>query len=299
MKRKETRMTTLVGIIIAVVLSVTFYFVYKNQEKKNYDLMYAQKFAFTKLITDKDSVISDWLSTFNQIESDLQTIKEKEKLITVKSSDVEFSKEKKEQILNDIKDINSVLDQNKKKIATLNEKLKKSGIEITGFKVRIAELESLMKEREADILALKTVINEKDVKINQLNTNVTDMKVTIALKNDTIVNQTNKLNTGHITSGTYKDLNVKGLMSKEGGFLGVGKKKCLIENFPDSTFTTVDITKLKTIPVDAKSAKFVTDHPEGSYKVVYESKNKVTSIEITDPSQFWKISKYAVIEITK
>jgi hypothetical protein len=299
MKTKVSKVSTLVGVIVAIVLSVTFYFVYKNQEVKQNAVVEAQKYVFTKLITDKDSVMKDWVLTFNQIETDLQTIKEKEKLITIKSSDVEITKGKREQILSDIKDINSLLDQNKKKIAVLNEKLKKSGLEITGFKTRITDLESLMKEREADILALKTVINEKDVKINQLNTNVADMKVTITLKNDTIVNQTNKLNTGHITSGTYKDLNVKGLMSKEGGFLGVGKKKCLIENFPDSTFTTIDITKLKTITINAKSAKLVTDHPVGSYKVVYEGKNKVTGIEIIDPSQFWKISKYAVVEITK
>jgi len=212
---------------------------------------------------------------------------------------MEITKERREQILSDIKDINTVLDQNKKKIATLNDQLKKSGLQITGFKARITELESLMKEREADILALKTVINEKDTKISQLNTNVADMKVTISQKNDTIVNQTTKLNMGHITYGTYNDLNAKGLMSKEGGFLGIGKKKYLIQNFPDSTFTTVDITKLKSIPVNGKSVKLLTDHPVGSYKVVYEGKDKVTSIEITNSSQFWKVSKYAVVEITK
>ncbi|NJK86297.1 MAG: hypothetical protein HC906_10320 [Bacteroidales bacterium] len=37
-------------------------------------------------------------------------------------------------------------------------------------------------------------------------------------------------------------------------------------------------------------------HPDGSYKLI-EEEEKVAYLEITDPSEFWRISKYAVVEL--
>ena len=77
------------------------------------------------------------------------------------------------------------------------------------------------------------------------------------------------MNKAYVVSGTYKDLKEKGVLVKEGGVLGLGKKESLQENFKDDNlFTQVDITKTKTIPVNSKSAKLVTEHPANSYKMV-------------------------------
>ena len=70
--------------------------------------------------------------TFDEIEKDLATVKEKENIITMKSSDKEFSKDKKQQILKDIEYINTLLDQNKKKIASLTAQLNTHGGTIKG-----------------------------------------------------------------------------------------------------------------------------------------------------------------------
>jgi hypothetical protein len=86
---------------------------------------------------------------------------------------------------------------------------------------------------------------------------------------------------------------------QEGGFLGLGKNKSLKENFPDSLFSQIDITVTKTIPVNSKSAKLLTEHPIGSYELIHQDKDKIAYIEITDPNQFWKISKYAVVEVRR
>ncbi len=74
-----------------------------------------QKQSFTELLTTRDSVINEWMLTFDQIEKDLNTVKEKENIITIKSSDAEFSKDKKQQILKDIEYINTFLIRTKRK----------------------------------------------------------------------------------------------------------------------------------------------------------------------------------------
>ena len=118
-------------------------------------------------------------------------------------------------------------------------------------------------------------------------------------KMNEIIDQTNKMNTAYIVSGTYKELKSKGILNKEGGFLGMGRSEYLVKDVSDSLFKQIDITEIKTIPVNSKSAKLVTDHPLNSYEMVLEGEKKIAYIEIKDPEQFWKISKYAVVEIIK
>ncbi len=296
---KGAQITALIGFIILVAAGIIFYSMFKNEQKKQMAMMEDQKYSFTELITARDSTINDWVQTFDQIEKNLQTIKEKEKIISLNSSDKEFSKNKKEQILEDIKYINSLLDQNKKKIATLNEQLKKSGGTITSLQAKITGLEASMKQSELEISDLKTALTDKNFKIEQLNSTVNDMQVSIDQKVKTINDQTAEMNKAFLASGTYKDLKAKGLVTKEGGFLGLGRKQELLENFPDSLFKQVDITSTKTIPVNSKSAKLISEHPLGSYEMVHDGKNHIAYIEIKDPDQFWKISRYAVVEVAK
>ena len=105
------------------------------------------------------------------------------------------------------------------------------------------------------------------------------------------------MNKAFVVYGTFKALKAKGLVSKEGGFLGLGKKALMQANFSDSSFTQVNITEMRTIPVNSKTAKFITDHPKSSYELIRGKNNRIASIEIKDPEEFWKISKYAVVEI--
>ena len=296
---KGVRITALISFLVLVVAGIVVYSLYHKEHLKQLAFIESQKQSYTEQLTARDSVINEWMLTFDQIEKDLNTIKEKEKLINIKSSDVEFSKNKKEQILDDIRYINTLLDQNKKKIAALNTQLKNSGGMIKGLQNRIAELETTMKQRETEISDLKTTLVNKDFEIGQLNTRMTSMHDTITQKNEKILNQTAKMNKAFLAYGTYKALKEKGLVSKEGGFLGLGRKEFLHEDFIDSSFVQVNITEMKTIPVHSKVVKLITDHPTSSYKLVRDNSNKIAYIEIKDPDEFWKITKYAVVEIVK
>ena len=295
--KKGVTTTAIICFVLLLAAGLVVNSTYKNEQKKHVAIVETQKHSFTQLLTSRDSVINEWMLTFDEIEKDLSTVKEKENIITMKSSDKEFSKDKKQQILKDIEYVNTLLDQNKKKIASLTAQLNASGGTIKGLQVKVAELEASMKQRETEIADLKTTLTKKDFEIGQLNTRMSDQQVAIAQKDEKITNQTAELNKGYFTSGTYKSLKAKGLVSKEGGFLGLGKKESLHRDFADNLFTQVNIKDLKSIPVNSKEAKLITSHPSSSYELVRDKDNKIASIDIKDPDQFWKISKYAVVEV--
>jgi hypothetical protein len=201
--------------------------------------------------------------------------------------------------LDDIKYINTLIEQNKKKIASLNSQLSKSGGTIKGLQNTITGLEASVKQSESDVADLKATLLTKKFEIEQLNTEKTDLQGTIVQKDEKINTQTHEMNKAFLACGTFKQLKAKGLLTKEGGFIGLGKTKTLAASFPDSSFTQIDITVMKSIPINSKSAKLISEHPANSYQFIRDKDKKIESIEITDPIQFWKISKYAVVEITK
>lgn len=288
-----------IALAVLIALAVFGYYMYKTDHNEQLALMDDQKTAFSLQLTERDSVINEWLLTFDQIEQDLAEIKEKEKMINVASSDSEISKSRKDKIREDIRYINTLLEANKQKIASLNAQLKKTGVTMKALEDKVATLEASVKQYESDINEMKTALANKEIQIEQLNTRVTGLDQTIAQQTETISTQIAEMNKAYLISGTFKDLRDRGILSKEGGFLGIGRKEAIIEDFSDTLFAQIDITEIKMIPVNAKNAKLITEHPTGSYELIRQDEKTVESIEIKDPGQFWKISKYAVVELVK
>jgi predicted nucleic acid-binding Zn-ribbon protein len=295
--KKGAVTTSIISFVILLFAGIVVFSLYNREHKKLLNQMETQKTSLTDKVTARDSVIGEWITTFDDIEKNIAMIKEKEKLITANSSNAEISNDKRLQVLEDIKTINTLLEQNKKKIASLNAQLKKSGGTIKVLQNKISELEASMKQNENEISELKTSLVNKKFEVELLNIQMTVMQDTITKKDEKISTQTYEMNKAFYTCGTYKELKVKGLLTKEGGFIGLGKTESLTGNFPDNSFVQIDITKTKSIPVNSKSAKLISEHPSGSYEFILDKDKKIESIEIKDPSLFWKISKYAVIEI--
>jgi len=271
----------------------------KEKKKKITALELQNQDLWGQLIT-RDSLISDWVDLFDQVETDLQTIKEKQSLLSdMKSENVEIAKSKRETILHDIQMLNTMLEQNKKKISQLNEKLKSSGMKIAGLEKKVDELSLALEQRNQSIDSLKTYLVEKDFELAQLNTKLADTEADVAQKQTTIENQTVELHKGYLASGTYKELKEKGLIDKEGGFLWLGRTTSLRENVASKSFTEIDITQTTSIPVNSKKVELITEHPGNSYEFVKDENDLIASINIKDPNEFWRISKYAVIETGK
>jgi hypothetical protein len=296
--RKAVITTSVIGFIVLLIAVFIAYSIYNRDHKQLLGQMELQKDSITREVTSRDSSIGEWVTTFGEIERNIALIKEKEHIISTNSSTGELSRNNKQQILDDIKYINTLLEQNKKKIASLNNQLSKSGGTIKGLQSTIAGLEESVKKSEIEIIELKTTLLSKKFEIEQLSTEKSDLQATVVQKDETIDNQTYEMNKAFFALGTFKELKAKGLLTKEGGFIGLGKTKTISPTIADSSFTQIDITVMKSIQLNSKSAKLISEHPATSYKFIRDKDKKFESIEITDPELFWKISKYAVVEIT-
>jgi uncharacterized coiled-coil protein SlyX len=286
------------SILILLIFAVVFFFLYRRDHTIQVNQMESQKTTLTGEISVRDSLINEWISTFDEIEKNIALIKEKQNFITINSKGNELPEDRRVKILEDIQTINTLLEQNKKKIASLNKQLAKSGVTIKALNKKVADLEFEIKKSENLVSELKDQLVEKKFEIEQLNVQVADMQETIEKKDEVIVSQINELNKAYYACGTYKELKAKGLLTKEGGFIGLGRTKTIAENFSDTVFVQIDITKTKSIPVNSKDAKLISEHPGASYAFIREG-DRVDHIEIKDPSEFWRISKYAVVEQTK
>jgi septal ring factor EnvC (AmiA/AmiB activator) len=261
----------------------------------------AEKEALAKEAAAKDSTINSFMESLNEIEDNLSQVKQKQGAIksTATEGSAELQGSAKDRINEDINFINELMEENKSKIASLQSRLKKSNLKIAEFEKMIARMTEQLAEKDKEIGTLKEQLATMNIQINEMNTAITGLQSESANKTQVIEQQTTRINTAYYAVGTYKELRDNKVLNKEGGFLGLGKKKNLKTDFNQDYFTQVDISKIKSVPVNGKSAKIVTNHPTSSYKLEMDGKKMVKSLTITNSETFWRSSKYLVITIDK
>jgi hypothetical protein len=131
--------------------------------------------------------------------------------------------------------------------------------------------------------------------IEELNQTLSSLKQDNESKTQKLDEKTAELNTGYYVFGTEKELIQMGVLSKDGGFIGIGKSTKLQDDFNESYFTKVNIKETSTIILAAKKIKLITNHPSGSYQL--EGDRMVEKMIITNPDKFWKTSRYLVIVV--
>jgi hypothetical protein len=240
-------------------------------------------------IERQDSSIQEFIRGFNEIQANLDTIKEKEKIVAVNSKNPETRKSKEEQIVADIQAIYDVMNKNKQRLATMRSKLKESNKKNEELEKFINRLTAEIEEKDGQIANLKSELERLNVEMTNLNTTYQEEIQSGQVK-------TEKLHTAYYAFGTSKELIKNGVLTKEGGFIGLGKSNKMKEDFNKEYFTKIDITSMNVIPLGAKKAKLVTTHPAGSYKIegANERAEKLTIINAED---FWSASKYLVVVI--
>lgn len=245
----------------------------------------------------RDSTINDYLLSFNQIQENLAVIREKENIITINTKNgTELQSDARDKINNDIQLINELMEKNKKKIASLRKKVKDADLKISEFEKMIAMLNEQLADKDKEIAGLKEQLLALNFTIDKLNAKVDTLIEESEGKTQVINKQTEELNTGYYVIGTYKELKEHKILSKSGGFIGIGKTEKVQQDFNHEYFTKIDIRKSTEFPLNAKKAELVTPHSSDSYKLETKDK-KVVKLTVTNPEKFWKASKYLVIKV--
>jgi len=277
---------------VLFVALMVFLFSCKNEELENKiaDLE-NQNTELNNASGEKDDKIENYIQSLNEIYDNLAVIKEKEKIVSsnFNMGNGELNTDIKDLIVNDMGLINNLLEENKQKLAWLQSKLKKSNLKIAELEKMIENMASQLQEKDAEIVSLQTQL----ANANQ------QLKVLFEEYNNRIEEigaQTDKLNTAYYCYGTSKELIAQGVLTKEGGFIGIGKSQKLADDFNKEYFTKVDITLIKSIDLKSKKAKLVTTHASDSY-AIEGADGKVDKLVIKNAEKFWASSKYLVIVV--
>lgn len=282
-------------VFILMILAVVFFSCESSTEGTEKDAEQLKADSLQALLDERDQTVNEFFETFNEIEENLALIKEKEKIITVTTSNgTEVTTDAKDKINEDILLIYELLTKNKQKISYLNKKMKQSDLQITELNKMIQRLTEEITNKDSEINKLKEELEVLNLIVEDLFANIDTMKMEIEAKDDVISEQDQNLNTAFYVVGTSKELKEKGIITKEGGFVGIGAVQKLMEDFNKDYFTKIDIRETKKISLMVKKAKAITSHSSNSY-YFDGPEGKVNYLIITDHEKFWQTSKYLVV----
>ncbi len=266
-----------------------------------YDAVVAQRDSVERAKVALDSNYNQTLVILNDIEGGFARINQNETQMKANLKGTEGAKgNKRQEIAAQMTAIRESMDQNKAKIAELRSLASKRGKVNGKLAETIKRLQAELDQNGESIKSLQAELDQKNIKITELNTtvdtqskNIADQQNTMDQQKSTIKGQDTDLNTVWYCVASSKVLKDAKIVSNTGLFQS---KKVMANAFDKKVFTKVDLRNITSIPTNSKSIKIMSSHPSTSYNLV-KGTNKDITIEITNPSEFWSVSKYLVVQI--
>lgn len=266
----------------------------QNSTNKKEEAYTQERDSLMMVISEKDNELNEIMGTVNEIQEGFRRINEAEGRITVSDGNVE-SESSKQMIRENMQFIQEAMAQNRDMIAQLKEKMRNSSIKADKLKKMVDDLTAQLEQQKTRIQELEAELAEKNIiiaqqgeSINNLNENVNALTEENKTKSATVAKQDQQLNTAWFVFGTKSELKEQKIL-RNGDVLKSS-------DFNKDYFTKIDIRYDKEIKLYSKSAKLLTNHPAGSYKLEKDKKGQYV-LTITNPTTFWSISKYLVIQV--
>ena len=290
-------------LIFALVIPVMMLGAGCTQQKEEVAMLKAKNDSLISITLAKDSMVQDFVNTFNDIQSNLDSIKMKEKIISkTAGGNSETRTLSKEQINSDINQIYKLQQDNRAMVASLRSKLKNAGVHTVQLEQMIESLTQQIEEKDVQIAQLKDDLTKVNIqvtdltsKVGNLNTNIDSLSTVNMEKQKVIEAKTVELNTAYYVIGTTKVLKEKKIVTKEGGFIGLGRTKELTPEIDKNSLTKVDISQLSVIPIMKSKVTVLSTHPKNSYRLTGEHLSD--SLVITNQKEFWSLSKVLVVNV--
>ena len=292
-------MKTIKFYVLIVTLSFMTTSCVENSSKYKAVVAQRDSLAIEKQATDSN--YTKTLAILNDIDAGFSEINQNESQMKVNLKGTEgTTASRKARIGAQMQQIKESMEKNKAKIAELQKLANKKGKANGKLLETIKQLQTQMDEKTTQIQTLQAELDQKNIKITELNTtvdvqtkNIADQQNVMDQQKTTIKGQDTDLNTVWYCIATSKKLKEEKIVSAGGLFKSA---KVMDNEFDKSAFTQIDLRSLSSIPTNSKKAKILSLHPQNSYKLVIGADKKIT-IEISNPSKFWSVSKYLVVQI--
>ena len=279
-------LTVLSVALVALVLSSCV------ESSKKYQALLAEKEALAVENQNLENEFNTTVGIINEVENNLQAIRDAEGMLTVKQEGSE-----RDQLVSELLQIKERMAENRARLDSLSQVLENSGRNNGNLRAQIKKLQAQIAEKEEMIAGLQATIVEKEGQISSLETKVEGLNDELDNANTKIQNlnnqalaQTDEMNTVYYIGAKAKELKEKGII--------LSAKKIFKGDIPTNEFTKADMRKLNTIVFQTKKAVVLTTHPVESYTLTKDKDadgNKIVTLEITNPEQFWKVTRYLVV----
>lgn len=243
--------------------------------------------------------VNTYLKTMNDIEQNLDRVKEIEGYLSLQSNSEGIEIDQAERINKNIALVTEIVQKNQAEIDRLNKDLRRSGLKIKELDSSVKRLTLLVEQQNSTIDTLLSQLSQKDALIAQqdasiqgLNSDVSALRSENEQRQQTIARQDEALHAAWYVFGTRKELKTQQIISTDGL---VSPTKVLQSDFNKDYFVKIDAREVKEIPLYAKRVKMLTNHPKTAYRL--ELKDGQYTLYITDTKAFWSVSKYLVIEV--
>ena len=247
-------------------------------------------------LTQRNAELDEMMGTFNEIQEGFRQINDAENRVDLQRGTItENSTNAKQQIASDIEFITKQMEENKAQIAKLQAMLKSSKNNSAQMKKAVESLTQELVAKQQRIEELQAELASKNIRIQELDDAVSGLaadKETLAAENEakakTVAEQDKAINAAWFVFGTKSELKSQKILQS-----GDVLKNA---DFNKDYFTQIDIRTTKDIKLYSKRAELLTTHPAGSYELVKDDKGQLT-LKITNPKEFWSVSKYLVIQV--
>lgn len=247
-------------------------------------------------IKEQQEAINDFMSSFNDVERNLNAVAAKQHIIALNSAS-DFKSNQKSRINSEIQAINTLMDENQTKIVALSSKFKGSSIKNVQLEKTIAILTNQLTIKYAELNTLNEKLNTLNADVEVLLTRIDTLIAQNTSNSETLAEKIKETHTAYYVIGKAKYLRNEKLIDSKGGLLGIGTTPILSKDFDTTKFTRIDYTQVNGFPINGNAIKIITNHPTDSYTINRDNtKNKKNkTLTITNPTKFWSLSKYLVI----
>ncbi|MDG2343724.1 MAG: hypothetical protein P8L23_04015 [Flavobacteriales bacterium] len=262
----------------AIIDSVSVALNSKNQELDQ----------LNEIIEDKDSINNEYALYIQNIKNNLREIQQSESIVQNHRSNPEFFLSDSMDISAEILKMAELIKENQAMISKLNKGLSNSNNKNDIYKGQIVDLNEQVATSNREIFYLHEELESLDASFKELFDNYSE-KVSALNELENEVDQV------WYTFGSKAELLENKVVSKEGGFIGIGKVKKLNNELNTDYFTLASKKSTESIKLGVKNAQLITSHPISSYELAGDK--VIEELKIIDKEKFWSNSKYLVIEV--
>ena len=275
----------------------------KNQElEKQKQQLQLQNNELTQELATRDEYVERVTHSINEVYANIEGARARESILMRETEQMEGAKKRtslevREQLLAHIAAIDSNLANNRQRLDSLQAKLSSYKNQFAGLKKIIFTLKQSLLEREQAIADLNLRVQGLEAEVGEKTRLVAERDSVIGTQYTLIGEQHRQIVTGFYVIGTRRELESKGIIKDEGGFLWgmLGSTTNLSNGFDSKHFLPLHKFVDTTITIDGEIDEIV---PKRNVKFYSQTilAGKKTRITILDPIGFWQDDYLVIIK---